>query len=114
MICAVSIPGIRLVINDEQVDLMFHGTREDVEYRFRDMGIHLDLGSTDVMKTGWDYVSYLSEDVPILILDLDFDFRRIGHSPFVFIVGERTVTIGQYCDHLRHVIRDRRIGSIIC
>jgi hypothetical protein len=114
MICAVSIPGIRLVINDDQVEVLFHGDKGEVEYRFRDMGVYLDLESTDVMKTGWDYVSYLSEDVPILILNLDFDFRRIGHSPFVFIIGDHTTTIGQYCDHLRHVIRDKRIGSILC
>lgn len=113
MICVLRIPGIRLVMSAEQTDVLFHGGVDEVEGYFRTTGTHIDLASTDLPRSGWDYVSYLSEESPMLILDLDFDFRRIGHSPFVFIVGDGTATLGDYCHHVRQVIRKGRIDSII-
>lgn len=113
MICVVRIHGIRLVVDAEQAEVLFHGDRGEVERYFLGTGTHIDLDSTDLPQTGWDYVCQMADDDPVLILDLDFRFERIGHSPFVFFTGDRTADIGEFCGQVRQMIRSRRIESIM-
>jgi hypothetical protein len=114
MICVLGIPGISLILSADKVDLLFYGSIRDVEAYFRGEGTYVDLSASDLKSSGWDYavMSKVIEKT-FLILDLDFDFRRIGHSPFVFVVGEKTATVGEFCHHLRHQIRGNRIDSLL-